>query len=753
MLEDYLKVKTGQDLIDLGIMPKTSSAHLALIMYKRIIALRDNILARITDEVLGKWLPAVEEEIKPVNPEIKDIDEIRRYAKPGMKIRNTTTKLEGIITEARGDGTATIDWGKSKGPEYCYLNNSNLVLLIPERHVVTGYKLTEGIVADKRLGHIVRFNSPQTTRISDGYDTTKIEIPEGTTAALAEYAPKANKVVLRIDENIPEKVRKRNFEFTLSDLYGKLEVSSLGGRTPLEKDIEVKKQTLLDCFPKTVLDPKSVEAVILGILGATSIVGNKKRGGDMIFYGPPGSGKSNLVKDIIDIAMQQKVLFIVEGCRVQCSPFSLFDENFAKIVPPCPECMIKYDGDFKQTGRFKKPKPKDVRVVVTDYSEGHGVGFVEGTTALRRMHLAGFKLPKLDGSTTSERENEYDPEGFQPGHLPRTNNGILHLDEMDKLLPQTLDGILEVLNSSRMKPDELRYSYPANNIIIGTANDNTVFSDALNDRMLLLAINYPDDPDVNYEITKKGYHGKFISVSEVPVGDTHKEKSIEIRSVPAPVILEKAVETMYMKIRDEYKGPGKKEVFGSNRSKFDALDAARAGMVLDQLFFKDTSTIVNAKYAVEGIKYAIYARIQERTKEEEQRDEESFNKWVEEEFPKVLKGEEDAWWCEAYKHMAIAKIQIPEIEGNLVKELAEYRDNPKKALQSYAKVKKAYDSPKNENAQLSRIQYPFMDYMFKEQPQFAKVDEDQLVGLIAYFMESGKDAACKLGPEENPSKP
>ncbi len=743
MLEDYLKVKTGQDLIDLGIVPKTSSGHLALIMYKRMVALRDSILARISDEVLGKWVPAIEENLKPVKSEITNLEEIRQYAKQGMKIRNSTTKLEGVILEARRDGTATIDWGKSKGTEHCYLNSSNLVLLIPEKQVVTGYKLAEGIVADKRLGHIVRFNSPHTTRISDGYDATNLKIPAGTTAALVEYAPKSDKVVLRIDEKILEKSKKSNFEFTLSDLYGKLEVSSLGGRTPLEKDVEVKNQTLIDCFPKTVLDPKSVEAVILGLLME----------GDMIFYGPPGSGKSNLAKDIIDIAMQQKVLFTVEGCRVQCNPFSLFDDNFSKTVPPCPECMIKYDKDFKQTGRFKKPKPKDVSVVVADYSEGHGIGFVEGTTALKRMHLAGFKLPKLDGSTTAERENEYDPEGFQPGHLPRTNNGILHLDEMDKLLPQTLDGILEVLNSSRMKPDELRYSYPANNVIIGTANDNTVFSDALNDRMMLLAINYPDDPDVNYEITKKGYHGKFISVNEVPVDGTHKEKSIEIRSIPAPVIIEKAVETMYMKIRDEYKGSGKKEVFGSNRSKFDALDAARAGLVLDQLFFKDTSTIVNAKYAVRGVKYAIYSRIQEKTKEEEQRDEESFNKWIEEEFPKVLKGEEDAWWCEAYKHMSIAKIQIPEIEGNLVKELAEYRDNPKKALQSYVKVKRAYDSPKNENAQLSRIQYPFMDYMFKEQPQFAKVDEDQLIGLMTYFMESGKDAACKLGPEENSSKP
>ncbi|MBM3200388.1 hypothetical protein FJZ53_05600, partial [Candidatus Woesearchaeota archaeon] len=734
MLDDYLKVRTGQDLIDLGVVPKTSSEYLSLVMHKRLIALRDQILAQISDEALGTWVPAISQKTKQVKPEITDLDEIRQYAKPGMKIRNSTTKLEGKILEARRDGTASIDWGKSKGTEHCYLNSPNLTLLIPEREVVTGYKLRDGVVADKRLGHIVRFNEQHTARVSNGYDTTKLEIPAGTTAVLVEYTPKSEKVTLRIDENIPNKGKKNNFELSLSDVYSKLEVSSLGGRAPLEKEAEVKNQTLIDCFPKTVLDPKSAEAVILGMM----IEGN------MIFYGPPGSGKSNLAKDIIDIAAQQKVIFTVEGCRVQCNPFSLFDEDFAKIVPPCPECMIKYNKDFKNTGRFKRPRPRDVRVSVADYTEGHGIGFVEGTIALKRMHLAGFKIPKLDGSTTTDRENEYDPEGFQPGALPRTNNGILHLDEMDKLLPQTLDGILEALNSSRMKPDELRYSYPANSIIIGTANDNTVFSDALNDRMLLLAVYYPDNPDVNYEITKKGYHGKTVPVSETPLDDVHKERDIEIRSVPAPVIIEKAVEMMYMKIRDEYKGPGKREVFGSNRSKFDALDTARAKLILDQLFFKSTPSIVNTEYALKGIKYAIYARVQEKSKEEELRDEESFNSWAEKEFPSIVKSEEDTWWCEAYKHVALAKIQIPEIEGNFIQEFADYKEDPTRALQNYAKVKKAYDSPKNENAQLARIAYPFMDYLFKEQPDMAKVNEDQLIGLVKYFVESSKNSVCKI---------
>src|SRR3989344_9694412 len=740
-LDDYLKVRTGKDLIDLGVVPKTSSDHVALIVYKRMVALRDRVLASLNDEILGKWKPMLKPNLVDVGPEISDPESIGKYAKVGMRVKlarpnKDNASLEGVIQniDARFD-QASILWNTGQTSPF---NIHQLVLMADGGKFIDGYNLVDGIVADKDLGHRVRFMKPYKFRSADGQFMDAggkvVEIPEGTTGTLVEYQPRVQSVTIRPDDKL-KGTNKAIYKISTNEAYTTLFVSSLGQIEPLDKNIEVKRQVLLDLYPKTVLDTDRAEKVSIGVLMAK----------DLILHGPPGGGKSNLAKDLVSLAQLSPYIFTVDGCQVQCNPFSLFDEEFAKVVPPCPECLIRYDPDFKTSGRFKKPKPENVKVLVAKYGDGHGIEYVEGTEGINRAHLAGFKIPDLDGKRNA---NEYDPEGFSPGILVRTNNGIVHWDELDKVRTAVLRNMLEVANSGRMKPDQLRYTYPAHSFIVGTANDSTVFPDEINDRILLLAIRYPDDSDAAYGIVRRSFHNEVLPLRKVDIGDTYVERGQVLYDLPMPSIIERAVSSLYMKLREGYNGFGKKEIFGSNRSTLDALNAARAWLLLDQVFFDNAPKIVTEQYAVRGIQYAVCSRVTERTREEGRKAKNEFREWSEKTFSEVLKDEENVWWCKLFKHISVAGAIIPGADVNFLNELGYYEKNSKYALDSWQKIKNAYQNQSNREAQKAKSQFPFMDYLFREQPNMTNLNQDQIVELMGYYMKSKNSTKCKFGPME-----
>ena len=728
MLEDYLNVKTGQDLVNLGVIPKTSAEYLMLITYKRLNALRDKILSGINEEVLGSWIPAVES-VKIKVPEVicKDEDVVK-YIKLGMTVRVRATKKEGKVLS--GDQNAV----KIEGIGGQFVRD--LDLLVPSGILETGYKLADNVVADNEQGHLVKFTKSYTINAGRG----QVQIPEGLTGILIKYTQDSETVTVRIGDNAPEELKKKQYLLNLKDIKDGLKVSNLGPVPPLDKEVVVRQETLTSFFPTAGLSEDRAEKIITAMLMVKP---------HLFLYGPAGSGKSQTISDIISIEKLREVIFQVEGCKVQCNRASLYDENFAKNIPACPECLMEYDTDYKNTGRFKRPKAKDVKVTVANFGEGHGVSYMRGNTSTNRMHLVGFKVPDMTKSSEERRNDEYDPQGFSPGLLPRGNNGIAYLDEADKLRPNALDNLLEATEGGKVKPDELRYHYPCTGIVLGTANDNTAFSDPLNDRVFLLALRYPDDVDTSYEITKKAYHGNTTPLTDVAIGDVHKDKPFNLRDVPMPVIIERAVDAFYMKIRDEYTGTGKREIFGSNRCKIDALDAARARLVLDQLFSSQAPPIVDKNYAVKGIQYAVCSRVQERTRAEGQKAKVEFNTWTEEKFTDTLKREEDTWWCRVYKNIAIKNVRIPQIKENFIVELSNYKNGTIIAVETYKQVKKAYDEPTNRQAQDARIKFPFMDYLFKEQPRMNIIYLDtQLPSMINYFLESRKNTKCTIDGAE-----
>lgn len=774
MLEEYLNVETGEDLIRLGVIPKDSSSHMALITYKRLVALRDSTLESITDEMLGAWIPAA----KPIVSRIVDSDEISKRAREGMRVEGTGVFEDGggrIDFNGMGGTIRKIKKSKDKyGIEwdqplprghdlngegrdgYCWTTDSSVISLLFE-----GYTLEGGVIADKQTGHRVRFSEDFTAKIpKDKWEEVSVEIPAGTVATLYEFDEAEQTVAVKFDDHVPGYEDLHLALLPIESVYNFLQASSLGQEEPADKEDEVRKQSFYEFFPKTIFDSERAERLIMALL-------MKK---DTLIYGPPGSGKTNVIQDMVDIAKLQEILFKVEGCKVQCNPFSLFDEKFAKECPPCASCMIEYDDNYKKTGFFRRPAAKDVKVTVAKYGPAEGIEKCDGTIGLNRMHLAGFKIPKADAALIeavaqiasqitgkkleikvpgTNGDSEFDPEGFHPGALARTNNGILHLSEGDKLREQTMDNLLEALEDNEIQPDQLRFGMPAHNLVLTSANDQTAFTEAINDRMPFLAIRYTDDVLTSRLIATRGYHREFDEAEKTPVGDTHREQPLNLRKILMPLVVESAVHAFYIKFRQEYDGRGKNEVSGSNRSMFDAFDASRAKLLIDQLFFSSSPKIVTGDYAVNGIQYALCSRVSELDPRDDKESKQEICQWVSEKFPEVLDTARNNWWCLTYKNMSIRETQIPGIEANFFHELESYESDLMKVKQTYELVKRACDDPDDERAQMARIDYPFMDYLFKEQIGIEDISEGELLHLTRYLLKSREGVACTVDETED----
>jgi hypothetical protein len=759
-LNQYLQVKTAEDLISLGVVPKDSASSLALITHDRLIALRDRISASLDDKILGKWVPLFcEKTIDLGKTEVTNTGEIARYVSEGMDISMLTRfGNSGPITEKDGKivlykdrrskiGVEFVEYikseetleGRCKPGHGVYIDLSDIKRLKFADGKVKIHTLRDRAVADEKTGSRVRFREKfKGNVLSEGRYKTDLDVAKDTRGTLVGFDEKEETITIAPDGEAGKKVKY--FTMGLEDAMSVIEVSTLGQIYPQDKEEVTMKRTLEEFFPKTKLDTERAYRAVIGLLMPNC--------NHMVFYGPPGSGKSSILADIKDIAKQQKLLFHVKGCKVQCNPFSLTDYNgFGKVVPPCPECMIKHSkgNGFKETGIFNIPDPKDVPVTVAEFSQGKGIEMLQGRRKLTTMHLTGMKIPKLDGASADE--NEFDPEGFHPGSFPRANNGLLAFEEMDKAV-NVLDDILDMISSGVAKAEQLRFTYPSNCVIIGTANDPSVFAGPLNDRMFLLAIRYPDEVDTNSRITQAGYHKIYTPAEAVPIEDIHTKERLDIREgIPMPMPIEKAVEAAYVKFRNEYAGKGKSEISGSNRSKFDALDVARVELMMQEMFYKDTPKVVNPEYAVKGVQFALCSRVSERDKKVSQDCKTELRKWVEDNFAALVKEEENKWWCEAYRQLGNAKTVAPEMEENFFHELKIYAEDPEAIAESFDRVKAAYEDKKmDKRIQMAKIQYPMMDYLFIEQPRMARLTGQALTELVQYYVTSEKNSdARKVG--------
>ncbi len=751
LYDKYEGVKTAQDLIDMGCKPKLSSEMLKIVADLRLSAIRNSILEQVNPEMFGEWAPAFVPVASGDGVPVSELEEIVRAAAPGMKVRGIVTTPFGDTPTYSGtvksvnDTYLGIEWdenvrdgsdlggyaadGKGEWISHYDINRRHLELLISEG--IDHYELAEGVVADKQLGHKVFFSREYKGNVLDpGGSLIAHSLPAGVKAMLVEYNSRRGIAQITSENNIEGMGNRKNFVIDVKQAAGMILVSSLGQIEPRNLEEEVYKQALQDFFPYTILDTKTARDTIVAMLMEK----------DIGFYGPPGSGKTELARDIVHILRQQEVIFHVEGCKVQCNPFSVFDEEFAKKVQPCPECQIAYYPDFRKTGRFKSPKPSDIKVVVAKIGDGKGAEFLQGSVALQGIDLIGFKIPKIDGSD-DELGSQFDPEGFSPGALPRSNDGVLHIGEMEKIRPAVMDNFLSAIADGRVKPDQLRYSYPANSVIVATINDITVVPDNINDRMVLIPVKYSDDRDEVYQIIRRAFYGERQDAADINIDDPHVVGASILRNVPMPAIIERAVAGLYIMFRKEYKGPGMQRILGSNRSLLDALPAARAELLIDHKFFKNAPAIADESYAVKGILYSLLSRVQEKSDEEHNNIEKSIADFVKERFPKVLQEEINTWWCRLYKNkLAVMETLLPHITENFHAEIKSYREHSLEPWDTFASFRDA--SRKNNKLEDLPFKFPFMAYLFEEQPNIEVIKKEQFGTLMDYLLKTQEVATC-----------
>ena len=747
MQDIYLDVKNGQALLNLGIIPKNSSDHIALITHRRLQKIKEKVTAEIDPAMLGEWLPLVEEVTRDEEV-VEHPEEVSRFAQAGLRVEGKG-KYEGRNLSGMG-GTIkvvekdmlSIEWDQPVGGDdlegRCAAGHGlkvpfNSVKLFSNAdlgyfQVFDHYALHEIAVADKQLGHKVRFKNVYKGTMTNKDNGQKIdfEIPTGTIALLSEYEDGKN-IIVKIEEKIPGQGNRNYFAIPLKAAK-ELQLSSLGQLEPHDLEETVREEVLLTFFPRTVLEKGKSEEVIKTLL----------MGHDLVLYGPPGSGKSSLARDITDIFKQQGVMFRVQGCEVNCNPYSLFDLEFAKDCPPCSACMIAYDANFKETGFFKHPSATKVKVVTVKLGEGRGIERIDGKEDTRAATVAGYKLPDLIGGEDDPSE----PKGFKYGKLGRANNGILITDEIDKLRSQAQSYFLAALQEEQYTPDELRFAIPAHSLIVGTANDTTRLSGPINDRMLFIEVPHLKDIDKAYEITRRIFHQEAQAVEAVEIEDTHKEQGKVLESIPAPCIIEKAVDAFFIRFREEYKGAGASEITTSGRSKLDAIYAMRAQLMLDEVFYKDAPSIVTADYAVKGIEFAFTTRVTGQNSKEIQAAKQALVEQISKEFPNDLKAEESKFWCDTYKHIAVASLKVPEIKDNFSREIISYEKESINAVPTYQAVSQALKQPKVVEYQTARVEYPFIDHLSREQPRFAEMSGEQVTSMITYFMNARKNCDC-----------
>jgi Mg-chelatase subunit ChlI len=372
-----------------------------------------------------------------------------------------------------------------------------------------------------------------------------------------------------------------------------------------------EEEVLQSLFPSTILDFETFQIVVSTLLS----------GNHMVLFGPPGSGKTNLAKDIWEIYPRDALA--VHHCPVQDHPFSVVDEGFSKLLPPCPHCKIKYGkvsdiGDF----RIQDVNPSAVPVIKFNMHEGFGFARVQGSPEVFPDNLTGtINIHKLEelGDPTS-------PLVLEPGKLLQANRGLLIIDEIGKLPLGTQNVLLQALQEKSVTPAKSRETYPAAFIAITTSNldDLDNINEPLNDRLANIFVGF----------NKR--HGNNRAIMDLALS---KRK-------PPVLVPDIFIENSTYIIEAWRRAAG--EIYelsevGSNRTMIDNIQRAMA------------YSIMNSKKSVSlddfsrGVHDAMLGRIRARGGDSFIQNKESIEGFIAKHFDEELSRAANRYWCNFYK--------------------------------------------------------------------------------------------------------
>ena len=382
-------------------------------------------------------------------------------------------------------------------------------------------------------------------------------------------------------------------------------------------------------FPNTILPQETFESLLSALLS----------GNNVLFFGPPGSGKTILAKDVWNLF--PKRVYAVDGCPVQDDPFSIIDKKFGKVLPACPLCQSRFGGiEHPQLEEFnhEEVEPSEVPVKLMTLREGYGLARIQGSPEVFPDNLTGtLNIHKLEeiGDPTS-------PEVLQPGKLLQANRGLLLIDEIGKLPRGTQNVLLQALQEGIVTPAKSRATFPAFFVAITNSNieDLHNINEPLNDRLTNIYVGY----------NREHYKNRKII-----------EMSVEKKEVFMPdIFFESAIYLMERWRENQHISHELSEV-GSNRAMTDIIKRSQA------YAFLKGKEVVEIQDFQEGTTDSLVGRIRARGGDSYIRNHQIIQEFINEELPRSLERAGKEYWCRFFfevlkKDRAEGKRVLKEIE-------------------------------------------------------------------------------------------
>lgn len=414
-----------------------------------------------------------------------------------------------------------------------------------------------------------------------------------------------------------------------------------------------RAEAVQELYPNALLDDDVLESVTAALISGTNL----------LLIGPPGSGKTNLAKDIWNLYPKEAV--VVSDCPVQDDPFSLIDPTYSLAHPPCPACRVRHgEVSYREVGDFDASHvdPAKVPVRVAHLREGYGFARLQGSPEVFPDYLTGaINLAKLE-----EHGDPESPLVLEPGKLMQANRGLILVDEIGKLPRGTQNVLLQAFQENIVTPSKSRETFPA--AFVGLATSNVEDLEAIEAPLL----------------------GRFTSVY-VPFNRDHDknraivDQAVRTMRLDAPVLVRDAATLLIERWRKVAADSPELSEVGSNRTMIDVLRRAEAHAFLRH------AAVVGPEDFQRGAQEALVGRVRGRSGEGYLENREAVEAFLSKQSPQALADAAENYWCGFF----VGVLKEDKSEGDRVaRELREAGKDAKKIQEAlsgtsgFAKLRK-----------------------------------------------------------------